>query len=241
MQKTINQFVYQRILESEMPNSTIPAWLSETYTQAYEDVIIDSSIRAYIRRNPPNKGISLSYLEIGANHPVCTSASYYFQRKYNIRGILVEANPKLIPALKKYRPHDIIIHAAVCNTDHASIDFYISPDNEISSLDPKFVNNWKDMGIQEKITVPTIRINALLEMLKADITLLSIDVEGLDMMLLEDIDYAKYNPTIIQVEPSDGYAPGTSTKMINFLSTKGYTLVGETDVNLIFETTHLRK
>lgn len=235
MNKIINSFVYQRILEGNMPNSTIPAWIGETYSQCYEDVIIDGVLRAHIKRQgrAPN---GISYIEIGANHPVCTSASYYFQRKYGVSGILVEANPKLIPALEQYRPSDRIINAAVTDQDISEVTFYISPDNEISSLDEKFVNNWKDGKVQESITVPTIRINELLNMLSGtEMILLSIDVEGYDMRLLRDLDFTTHRPFIIQVEPSDAYAPGTSATMIDFLSNNNYTLIAETDVNLIFK------
>jgi FkbM family methyltransferase len=235
MNKIVNTFVYQRILEGNMPNSTIPAWLGETYSQCYEDVIIDSIVRAHMKQmgRSPN---GITFIEIGANHPVCTSASYYFQRRYGVTGILVEANPKLIPALEQYRPNDRIINAAVTDQDISSVDFYVAPDNEISSLDEQFVKNWKEGAVKEKITVPTIRVDELLNMAaSSEMVLLSIDVEGYDMRLLEDIDYTKHKPFIIQVEPSDGFAPGTSARMIDFLSSKGYNLVGETDVNLIFK------
>jgi FkbM family methyltransferase len=236
MKKVVNSFVFNRILEQNMPNSTIPAWFNETYSQCYEDVIIDSIIRAHIKTNGIPK--SVSFIEIGANHPVCTSASYLFKSRYGLNGVLVEANPKLIKALERYRPGDKVINAAVVDQDVESIDFYLSPENEISSLDERFVNAWKDLGVEDKITVPAIRINALLEMLKdVELVLLSIDVEGYDMRLLEDMDFDAYRPFIIQVEPSDGFAPGTSDKMIKFLRDKGYSLVGETDVNLIFKNT----
>jgi FkbM family methyltransferase len=235
MNKIVNSFVYQRILENNMPNSTIPAWIGETYSQCYEDIIIESSIRVHVKKlGRPINGIT--YIEIGANHPVCTSASYLLHRKYGVKGILVEANPKLIPALQKYRPNDLVVNAAVSDEDISTVDFYVAPENEISSLDPKFVRAWKDGQVQEKITVPVVRINHLLEMASAaELIMLSIDVEGYDMRLLEDIDFTKYHPFIIQVEPSDSYAPGTGAKMINFLDNKGYTLIGETDVNLIFK------
>jgi len=235
MNKIINPFVYQRILESDMPNSTIPAWLSESYTQWYEDILIDSALRAHVRKLGRNLN-GLTYIEIGANHPVCTSSSYYFYRKYGIRGILVEANPKLINSLNRFRQGDIIVNAAVCDTEDEFIDFYISPDNEISSIDERFVNARKDLGVQEKITVPTVRINTLLEQAKDhEVVILIIDVEGLDLRLLQDINFEKYQPFIIEIEPSDGFAPGTSNSMINFLTTKNYTLIGETDTNLIFQ------
>jgi FkbM family methyltransferase len=235
MHKIVNPFVYQRILESEMPNSTIPAWLGESYTQCYEDILIDAALRVHVRKLGRHLN-GLTYIEIGANHPVCTSSSYYFYRKYNIRGTLVEANPKLINSLTRFRQGDRIVNAAACDSDETTIDFYISPDNEISSIDERFVNAWKDLGVQEKITVPTIRVNALLEQAKDhEAVILIIDVEGLDLRLLKDIDFEKYQPLIIEVEPSDGFAPGTSNAMIEFLATKNYTLIGETDVNLIFQ------
>lgn len=234
MKKTINPFVYQRILEGDMPNSTIPGWLGESYAQTYEDVIIDSIIRAYVKK--ARRSISMTYIEIGANHPVCTSSTLLWQRKYGISGILVEANPKLIPNLQKYRPMDKIINAAAYDQDLPGIDFYLSPENEISSIDQKFVLAWKNLGVQEKISVPTIRPNALLEMVSdKELVILIVDVEGLDLRLLRDIDFNKYRPFIIEVEPSDGFAPGTSNAMVDFLGTKGYDLVGETDVNLIFK------
>jgi FkbM family methyltransferase len=234
MDKIVNSFVYQRILESGMPNSTIPAWLGETYSQAYEDVIMESLLLAYVKRKGIINGIT--YIEIGANHPVCTSSSYLLQRKYGAVGTLVEANPKLIPTLQKYRPHDTIINAAVYDEDIGSIDFYISPDNEISSIDKRFVNAWKDGQVEEKISVPTVRINQLLETTAdADVVFLSIDVEGLDMRLLADIDFDRFRPFMIQIEPSDAYAPGTSTTMMDFMKAKNYNLVAETFVNLIFQ------
>jgi FkbM family methyltransferase len=153
-----------------------------------------------------------------------------------MKGILVEANPKLISSLQKYRPMDEIINAAVYDQDVPFIDFFISPDNEISSLDVNFVNAWRNLGVQEKITIPTVRINTLLEKTaNAELTILIVDVEGLDLRLLKDIDFTRFRPFIIEVEPSDGFAPGTSNAMIDFLSSKGYSIIGETDVNLIFQ------
>lgn len=234
MNKSVNPFVYQRILEQNMPNSTIPAWLGETYTQCYEDVIIDSLLRAHIRKlGRPING--LTYIEIGANHPVCTNSTYLWKRKYGINGILVEANPKLIKDLQKFRGDDHIINAAVCTQDVKEIEFFISPENEISSLNEKFVNAWKDLGVQERVSVPAMRINSLLEMTKdIEAVILIIDVEGMDLDLLKDINFDKYRPLIIETEPSDGFAPGTSNAMIEYLESKDYVVIGETDVNLIF-------
>ena len=225
--------MYQHILETGMPNPNIPAYMTETFSQCYEDVIMDSMIRAHVKTNGTPNGIT--FIEIGANHPVCTSASYLLQQRYNMTGILVEANPKLVPALQQFRSGNQIINAAVVDSDEQTVDFYISANNETSSLDEQFVTV-RTPGIEEKITVSTIRINKLLEMTSgAEMVILSVDVEGYDLRLLQDIDFTKYRPFMIQVEPSEHYSPGSTKNIIDFLATNNYNLVAETDVNLIFK------
>lgn len=232
MQKAINPFVYNHILNG-MPNSTIPAHLTPSYSQNYEDVIIDSFLRVYFKSL--KNSISICYVEIGANHPVCTSSTFFFREKYNIRGILVEANPELIPALEKYRQGDLIVNSAVCDEDIKELDFHISNDNEISSLDKNFVDAWSGREFKKTIKVPCVRINEIMEKtIKNNETLLFIDVEGMDLKILKDLDYDKYKPLVIVTEPSDGYLQGTSDKMIEFLNSKNYKLLAETNSNLIF-------
>jgi FkbM family methyltransferase len=234
MDKIINSFVYQHVLQTGMPNPNIPAYMSETYGQCYEDIIIDSMIRAHVKTNGSPNGIT--YIEVGANHPVCCSTNFLLQKRYGITGILVEANPALVPALQKYRPNDQIINKAVVDNNQQTVDFYISANNETSSLDDRFVSI-RTPGIEEKITVSTIRMNTLLEIVKPfDLVMLSIDVEGYDLQLLKDIDFVQYRPFIIQVEPSEDYSPGNTQDIIDFLASNNYELVAETDVNLIFKT-----
>lgn len=232
MKRIFNQFTYDKIRSDNMLDPTIHTFINETYSQCHEDVIIASLVRAYFKRTSTQ--FSLSYVEIGANHPVATSSTYLWKNIFNINGILVEANPKLISELEKHRPNDVIINAAVIDSDEPFISFYLGHENEISSLNETFVANWKNLGVQEKITVPTIRINQILNQVNTDIVLLTIDVEGMDLTLIRDIDFSKYRPFIIQTEPSDYFFPGTSSQMIDFLGSKNYKLVSETDVNLIF-------
>ena len=232
--KAPNIFVNETIANAGMPAPNIPAFLTESYSQCYEDVILDSMLRAYVKSH--GSPSSIAFVEIGANHPVCTSSSYLFRRKYNMTTYLVEANPKLIPALKQFRPHDVVIHAAVVNNDQTTVEFYVSANNETSSLDDRFVVT-RTPGIQETLTVPTIRANQVLDMATAEaMVLLSVDVEGLDLQILQDIDFAKYRPVFIIVEPSEDYQPGSTNAIIDFLDSKGYNVVAETDVNLIFQT-----
>jgi hypothetical protein len=102
-------------------------------------------------------------------------------------GVIVEANPKLIAGLHKGRPRDIIVHAAVTDSDLPTATLSVSPYSELSSLDRHFSIDWSvrgqtpprpdQMSVEE---VPAIRVNALIEryMPGASPSFVSIDVEG---------------------------------------------------------------
>lgn len=230
----LNPFVSQEIVEHGMDDPTIPVVMQPSYAQAYEDVIIDGLIYALLTKG---KRLHLVFFEIGANHPVATSASFLLKKKYNVHTILVEANPDLIPALKKHRPDDTVIHAAVTNQPVKTVSFARCPDNEISSINESFVKAWKDGSILDKIDVPAISINQLIQRFyiyeAADI-ILSIDIEGHDYEVLTSLYFHRYKPLIVIVEPSEEFAPGTVEKMMTFMQSKGYSLYSRTFVNLIF-------
>jgi FkbM family methyltransferase len=231
----LNPHVYQQITDNHMDQPTIPVALQPSYAQAYEDVILEGLLRAYMLRT--KKMMYLVFFEIGANHPVATSASFLLKQKMGIHTVLVEANPDLIPQLRQHRHNDTIINVAVTDQDVATIPFYLSPDNEISSLNADFVKAWKEGTVSETIHVPAIRINSLFAQMQipkhVDI-ILSIDIEGYDYNILADLDFTQYKPLIIMVEPSEEFAPGTIAKMMELLESKGYYLYSQTFVNLIF-------
>ena len=168
---------------------------------------------------------------------MATSASYLLKKKYNVHTILVEANPDLIPALKKHRPDDTVIHAAVTNQPVKTVSFARCPDNEISSVNESFVKAWKDGTVTDTIDVPAMRINQLIQQFyiyEAADMILSIDIEGHDYEVLTDLDFERFRPLIIIIEPSEEFAFGTVDKMMTFMQSKGYSLYSRTFVNLIF-------
>jgi FkbM family methyltransferase len=207
----------------------------QTYGQCAEDVIVCGLIRALSFRQ--DKIWGRRYLEIGANHPVSCSATYLMHKQFGMTGVLVEANPELVPALQRFRPADTIVAAAVVPQPADFVDLHISKQNELSSIDKNFVETWHDPKghIRKTVTVPALTLNQILEKHfgKSSPSLLSIDVEGLDFALLKTIDWRRWRPSIIQIEPSENYAPGTTTAMMDALAQQGYAAVAITPVNLI--------
>ncbi|MGI9393976.1 MAG: glycosyltransferase, partial [Boseongicola sp.] len=63
---------------------------------------------------------------------------------------------------------------------------------------------------------------------------LAIDTEGLDLAILQDIDWTRWRPAVVQAEPSERFSPGAEKAMVRFMQQKDYILAARTDVNLIF-------
>ena len=232
-----NPFVSERSNAMGIPQPDIEVTLREQYGQMAEDIIVEGLLMAWAQRT----GSDLStcrYLEIGANHPIATSASYLLYRLHGMTGVLVEANADLLDGLKSVRPADEVAYCAITSQDVSEADFYICNLSELSSMSRGFVEHWPsdDVGVADVRRVPAMRVNTLLEKHFVDSALvfLSVDCEGLDLDILRDVDWVRWRPVVIQVEPSDHFITGQSTAIVNFMHEKGYVLVARTKINMIF-------
>jgi FkbM family methyltransferase len=235
--RRLNYSVYEECVSLGLELPGLPVFFAEHFGQCGEDLIVACLLRALATRQKINLPAE-TYLEIGGYHPVATSATYLIHRHLGMRGVIVEANPRLIPALRQTRAHDVIVHGAVQDQDVSVVMLSVSNLDEISSLDRSFVLQWDSgrSGERELIEVPALRVNHVIEhYLSGRAPLfLSVDVEGLDFKVLADLDFGRFRPAVIQAEPSDHHVPENSRTMVEFLESVGYTLIARTDVNLIF-------
>ncbi len=51
-------------------------------------------------------------------------------------GVLIEANPALLPELARHRPHDRILHLCITPQRQDFATLHIAPHGELSSIDP---------------------------------------------------------------------------------------------------------
>lgn len=220
-----------------VPMPGLPVFMVEHYGQCAEDLLVAGLMRALAQRLDLDLAHE-QYLEIGGNHPVSTSTTFLLHQIFDMRGTIVEANPRLIDALLRGRPHDRVIHTAIATTDAPTVKLSVSQMNELSSLDRRFVLEWDQgrVGEREYIDVPAIRLNNFIECeLQGRVPLfMSIDIEGLDLEVLQDLDFGRFRPAIIQAEPSDHHLPQNSLHMMKFMEKVGYRLISKTEVNQIF-------
>jgi FkbM family methyltransferase len=238
-----NSFVYNASLKAGVRLPAIPVRPTEYYGQCGEDLIVAPMLEAIALKTRTDLK-DLKYLEIGGNHPFATSTTYLLHKWAGMHGVIAEANPHLIADLQKGRPADTIVHSAIHDNDSETASLSLSAKDEVSSLDQDTTKRWHSiMGPSVgTLTVPAMRINSLIKLYFNDAApaFMSIDVEGLDLRLLKDLDLTHYRPWLIQIEYMDNILPpGNATEIIAHMKQMNYSLVAKTYVNLIFAETSL--
>lgn len=187
---------FQRSYYDEKVWGRIP-YIGHSWSENFEDILIAN---IFIER-----GLDLArirYIDLGACSPKSGNNTYYFYER-GATGILVEANPDLIDQLHEERPKDVVLNCAVYN-DADTVEFYISSNAGLSSLDKNHVNkndSWsKDWPVVKTINIEARSINDIFKELGTECNLLSIDLEGYDEEALLGLDFSRYHPNVIVAE-----------------------------------------
>lgn len=208
-----------------------------TTSQSGEDSIV-----AYILMMLGYKPEDITYLDLGANHAKEMSNTYYFYRR-GAKGVLVEANPALIPELKLMRHGDVVLNNCVAAEDGKVVDFFVVNGDGVSSYNKETVDRVvslnENLEIAKTVQVETVSANTVMERCFGGApTLLSIDIEGSDMEVLQSIDFNHYRPLIIVAETIP-YAPQLvvgrkNMELVNFMEEHSYVEYAFTGINSIF-------
>jgi FkbM family methyltransferase len=199
----------------------------ESYSQMGEDLVLCDLLHEGMKIPRP------IYLDIGAADPIQASNTYLLHQSGG-HGVLVEPNPAYHARLRRYRPNDVLVEAGVGITDDKSADYYVIRDapmrNTFSKGDVEYLRKRAGREVVERVMkMPLIALNRLIaEKLGAAPDLLSTDVEGLDLAILQTLDFQKYRPAVIIAE-TQPRGPIT-----DFLASKGYELRGATMFNVIY-------
>lgn len=217
-----------------LPNSQL------IYAQSGEDIILSHLFFKMSISHP-------TYLDIGANHPSFISNTYYFYLRGS-SGVCVEPNPILYKKIKKLRPRDKVLNVGIGVNEETTADFYLFPEyaDGLSTFSKEEAVYWEETGMKhtgkikyEKIIqVPLQTINTVIvSNFKHTPDFISIDVEGLDLQILESLDFDSHAPLILCVETLAYGKDQTEHKredIISFVKSKGYEIYADTHVNTIF-------
>jgi hypothetical protein len=175
------------------------------------------------------------YVDIGASSPIRLSNTYLFY-KAGWAGITVDPIQSLCLSHKRLRPRDTNYHCGVGCGEGLSCFYELIP-SVLSTFDETCCQSRMDGGaiLRGKYEIPVRPLSAILSSYFADagerqIDFLTVDVEGLDELVLRSNDWDRYRPRLVVYECND---PDRDT-VASFLASCGYAALHDLGCNRIF-------
>ena len=176
------------------------------------------------------------YVDVGCNHPEKWSNTYLFY-VHGWNGLLVDANQDLVDACRRRRRLDVA-ECCLLGEEDGEGEIAIYDEHALSSAVSDHNVERRGMArLLETRRIRKITLTRLLEQNNApsDIDFLSIDVEGMDLMVLRGLDLNRYHPKLIAVEDAS-FVPlrPSESPVVQFLVHRGYRLYSHVHPTLFF-------
>ena len=178
------------------------------------------------------------FIDIGAHHPYFYSNTFHFYLK-GWRGLSIDALPGSMKTFNKLRPQDINVEACIGPKAGEEVTFYEFSKPALNSFDSEYAKKMEASG-ERIVETHSLKTETLENIIKykglegKEIDFLSIDIEGVDEIVLRSLDFKKVKPKIIVFENHEHNPMNpTHTSMLNYLSKFGYNLVAQTGPSLI--------
>ncbi len=204
-----------------------------SYAQQGEDLVLQAVFEHLGIARP-------RYLDIGAFHPTIGSNTFLFYVQGS-RGVLVEPNPPMAALLRRARPGDVVLDVGVSVDGSTEADYYVLRDRpQLNTFSRQQVDRYvAEAGPGAVEAVVRMPLRALGDILAehfahAPPDLLSIDVEGLDLPLLQSLDLSRHRPAVVCVETLVYGTITERTPTLELLRGHGYAVRAGTFVNTIF-------
>src|SRR5262245_3817998 len=213
---------------------TLPDGTNVSFSQAGEDIIALNLLRSLKVEKP-------SYLDVGAYLPILNNNTYLLYREGG-RGVLVEPNVDCISDLKSKRPGDVVLNVGIgFSPQESEAEYFVMNYPQMNTFDgDEAKRREKDSGgktsIKKVVKMPLVPINKVIaeHFGGGAPDFLSVDVEGLELTILQTLDFEKYRPKLICADTlTDGglkMNPGAT----EFLSKHGYAVRGMTPANTLY-------
>jgi FkbM family methyltransferase len=203
-----------------------------SFAQSGEDLVANYMLKILGIARP-------SYLDIGAYKPIEQSNTYLFYLQGG-RGVLVEPNVALCEQLTEVRPEDKVLNVGIGISTQKEADYYVLNEAALNTFD----RDDADQAVQRSngtvrlervIRMPLVNINEVLAQHFASTPdFLSIDTEGLDLPILQTLDFERHRPIVICAETQTVGTPINNPAIADLVTSKGYEVRGQTFVNTLF-------
>jgi FkbM family methyltransferase len=184
-------------------------------------------VKAYL---PERFGL---YVDVGGGHPVIGSNTYLFSKR-GFSGIVIEPISKFAKEFSR-RPSVKIIQT-ICSDSKTEIDFFEFEESFVSTTSRTLADSIISNGgklVSQRTLFPVALRDLGLFCTPDYPSLLDIDVEGADLMVLNSNDWERFRPRVILVE----CFLGDRIQIMALLESRGYALVETCDLTLVFVST----
>ena len=181
---------------------------------------------------------SISYLDIGAGHPIIGSNTYYFY-KLGCKGVTIEPINFHSKLHRFIRRKDIQVNALVSNSNEKR-DFYEYNPTQYSTTSFEQYKKLTLMGMRPRkiYKVESVSVNKMISLVCDIPFFISIDCEGFDLEILKQIHPENYKnafAVIIEIP----HLQNDKNKIYSILKLNGYRLHSTTKNNFIFQKVNL--
>jgi FkbM family methyltransferase len=182
------------------------------------------------------------YIDIGAFEPVFNSNTYLFYLK-GWSGINIDANPANVYELKKIRPRDINIEAAISDREEILSYYEVTGSSSMNTFSLDFIKERAITSIKKEIKMKTRRLEDILDIYLPrgqEIDFMTIDVEGFEIKVLRSNNWTKYRAKVILLESLERMDCGKfDLEIIEYLNQRNYKIITKTLNGIIFVDTSI--
>lgn len=202
---------------------------NRTYSQEGEDFIL----ARYFHEKSDG-----FFVDVGAHHPFRFSNTYLLYRR-GWRGVNIDATPGSMRKFDRYRSRDINVEVAI-GRQPGSATYYMFNEPALNTFDAELVAArrhppWKVIREVTLAVVPLADVLGRVLAAGQAIDLMSVDVEGRDLEVLQSNDWARFRPKLVLAETLGRQWGGVDTDPITrFMVSNGYAVAAKT-----FNTTFL--
>lgn len=204
----------------------------KSYSQCGEDLIVDFIFNALDIKKP-------SYLDIGAHDPTYLNNTYLFYEK-GCRGVNVEPDPFLYNRFAAKRRNDVNLNIGIAR-ETGSLDFYIMSSKTLNTFSAEEAKRYENYGRQKIEKVVKTEVRNVNEIIRSHFSprpnFISLDIEGMEMEVLESLDFGKFSPEVFCVETlsyTEDKSERKLSEIAELICGKGFFVYADTYINTIF-------
>lgn len=174
-----------------------------------------------------------TYVDIGAYHPFRFSNTYWAYSGGGWRGINIEPDIINYELLKTFRKDDININCGITDRE-TQLDYYMFQETGLNTFCTDEIENREDViGIRK---VPMRRLDSILaEYNIQEVDFMDIDVEGMELQVLNSIDWNKVKIKCLLVEQRNmSLHDVLESEVCKLLEKRGYSPVSKYNRTVIY-------